>query len=1469
MKTPTTYSTYAKAVITAASICASLCLAANSAKAATSLYFDSNGTAAGYGSGGSWDGSNWATATGGTTATGPWGPGDFARFNTAASSIVTVGADESMAGLFNTVSAATLTINQSSGSGQLDITTAGGTPVSGGLVQGFLCTGPVVVNAPIVGSGGIQPQLGALSLFGNNTYSGGTYLGSSIVNFNNNNAFGTGPITPGVTGGTSISPGYCGVLSQGGSLITLPNNIVITNAFCGINFGSSANTPVNCTGNWNLQQTLYVKNNGNPTAPLTLSGVLSGPGGLNVSGNNLGTIIISGPNTFTGPVALGQIGASSNITLSVSSINSVTTPTPQLSSSLGAPSSAVNGIISMGSLTNAGILIYTGIGETSDRVINLAGTTGGATIENDGSGPLVFTSSLTATTNGVKTLTLRGSNTGANTIAAIVDSSSGATSVTKAQSGTWVLSGANSYTGGTTVSAGTLLVDGSVASGSAVTVASATILGGNGTINGTVNASAGAILSPGDPASSSGVGTLTLANNSATSLTLNGNTIKCDLSATAGISDSIAISGTLVLNGANYITLSTPLGTAPAGTYTLMTYAAQTGTGTLALDQAYPNATLTVGAASVTLTIAGSGTAGTLTWLGDGSANAWNTAATGDWLNGVTVATYADGSSVLFDDTSTNNSININSGTVLPALVEVNTSSKNYTITGSGIGGTASVTKYGSSTLTLPSANTYSGATTIAGGTISVASLNYVTSGTLNPNTSSGLGAPTSVANGTVSIGSANVGGTLTYTGTGETSDRVINLAGTTGGTTLNQSGTGLLKFSSALTATGAGAKTLTLQGSTAGTAEFAGAIVDSGSGASSVTKSGTGAWTLSGPNTYSGATTINGGILSVASLNFITSGTLSPNTSSSLGVPTTAANGTIGIGSSGTAGTLTYTGLGETSDRVINLAGTTGGSTIEADGTGPLVLSSAFTATGAGIKTLTLQGSSTGANTIGGAIVNNSGANLTSLTKAQAGTWVLSGANTYAGATAIQNGTLSVSSLNKVTGGVASSSLGAPATAANGTIGFGATTTTGKLVYTGAGETSDRVVNLAGTTGGATIENDGSGAVVFSSACTATGNGAKTLTLQGSYTATANSIGAIPNGASSSKTSVTVAGGHWAITGASGYTGITTINAGTLTLSNTISSPTITVAGGATFDLTGLLPTVLTLSAQTVSNSSSTAVLNGSLNLGTATASMTYAAGTPSFMVANGTVTLANNSVIKVNNTGPALTHGSYKIISAGTGGSVAFASTAPGVTVSGGGIATGATASLTITSGELYLVVIQPPTIANPVVTENATAGSIWKIAITSLATAAGWSDPNGFTITLSSVGPTSFNGTNVTSDANYIYYNGAVTAADHFGYTITNGTLTASGTVNLVPVSVPSPNIVSPTINGSGNPTFSGNGIPGYVYGVESATSLTGPWIEAGTVTPDSSGAWSFTDLTQTNPSQIYYRLYFPDDPSNPPQ
>jgi autotransporter-associated beta strand protein len=164
---------------------------------------------------------------------------------------------------------------------------------------------------------------------------------------------------------------------------------------------------------------------------------------------------------------------------------------------------------------------------------------------------------------------------------------------------------------------------------------------------------------------------------------------------------------------------------------------------------------------------------------------------------------------------------------------------------------------------------------------------------------------------------------------------------------------------------------------------------------------------------------------------------------------------------------------------------------------------------------------------------------------------------------------------------------------------------------------------------------------------------------------------------------------GQVILAGANAYTGSTMVSGGTLTLQNTIESKNIIVAGGATLDLTGL-PGTLTLTFQVVSNSSSTAVLNGNVNTGTGTMSSTYNGSTPSFTITSGTATLSSGTTFNVNNTGSPLAIGTHTIVTAGSGGSVAVSDSLPAVIVTGGGVANGAAPSLSIDGGgNLDLVV------------------------------------------------------------------------------------------------------------------------------------------------------------------------------------
>jgi|GEM_PF-6521835 len=337
-------------------------------------------------------------------------------------------------------------------------------------------------------------------------------------------------------------------------------------------------------------------------------------------------------------------------------------------------------------------------------------------------------------------------------------------------------------------------------------------------------------------------------------------------------------------------------------------------------------------------------------------------------------------------------------------------SNVNNSVTVSGaLQGGGGITKSGAGTLVLTGTNTYSGPTTVSAGVLNVRSgsaLGLNTDGTTVANGATlqlqgGItidAEPLTVTGG----GAAGAGGALVNVSGNNTWAGDVN-AIASGGVTRIGSSAGLLTIAGNVNQDTTSGSQFVLQG--AGDITVTGTI----DGSSKVTSSsdGPGVRTLAGDNTYTGQTVINGGTLSVNSLNSVNGGSPASD-ASSLGAPTTAANGVVTIGYSSTTGTLRYTGDGETTDRGIDLAGSTGGAVLDQSGGGLLKFTSDFTASGAGNKTLTLQGS--GVGEIAGAIPNNSAANKTSVTKSGTGTWILSGQNLFTGNTTVSAGKLILS---------------------------------------------------------------------------------------------------------------------------------------------------------------------------------------------------------------------------------------------------------------------------------------------------------------------------------------------------------------------------------------------------------------------------------------------------------------------------
>jgi autotransporter-associated beta strand protein len=387
--------------------------------------------------------------------------------------------------------------------------------------------------------------------------------------------------------------------------------------------------------------------------------------------------------------------------------------------------------------------------------------------------------------------------------------------------------------------------------------------------------------------------------------------------------------------------------------------------------------------------------------------------------------------------------LNMGAGAVtLTASPQITTSTGNLTF-GGVIGGSYGITKAGSGTLTLNGANTFTGGVDLNVGTLELGNTNAMgtTAGTIY------IGSGTTIDNvsgGTLSLADYNYEfeGDFTFTGTNQ-----LNMG----------SGNVVLTANTEITMTNS---PMVIDG-----------IV---SGAFNITKDGSGHLYLNNTaNTFTGKVTINHTSSSNGAVFYKTIGNVGGG-ASSLGAPASIANGTISIGNGAYGGKLMFTGSSDQStDRVIDLASTTGEVQLDAGDNANLTFTSDFTATGAGSKTLALRGT-TSSNTISGDIIDNSGGNTTSLDKRESGTWIFTADMSYTGSTTISDGTLQLGN-GGTTGSITSSTVANSGTLvvnrSNDWTYSGVISGTGALTKSGAGKLTLSGVNTY--TGNTTI-NEG-----------------------------------------------------------------------------------------------------------------------------------------------------------------------------------------------------------------------------------------------------------------------------------------------------------------------------------------------------------------------------------------------------------
>ncbi|WP_196217485.1 autotransporter-associated beta strand repeat-containing protein, partial [Burkholderia pseudomallei] len=1053
-------------------------------------------------------GNGGTTGSLGTGATTLSSPGTLA-FNFSAPTTYTYGGVISGTGSLLQNGAGTTTLTGAN-------TYSGGTTISAGtlaLGSGGSIVGNVVDNGTlffanntnnitfggaISGTGSVRvDQAGSVTLTGNNTFTGGM-LFTDTVNHAQGRVYFSSDANLGASTGT--------LTFTGSNLIPW---LVAT---------SSATSNRNIVINSGAQASLANSVSG---AVWTLAGNISGAGLVGIRG---GTIQLTGNNTYSGGTYIN--GAN----LLVQTDASLGAATGGIAMDNGATLQALTSFSSSRNIntTNTGGTILTTNGSTL-TLGGAIGGNGGLTYGNvgTGNGTVVITGNDAHgggdfISNGVTLQVGNGGTTGAVTGGIVNNGTlafnrsnsytsgnviSGTGAVQQNGTGTTVLSNANTYTGGTTINAGTLQLGAGGATGSIVgDITNNSNLAFN--LNSSASPYAGVISGTGALQSLGVLTVLTGINTYTGGTTINvGSTLQIGNGGTSGsIVGNVVDSGTLSFNRSDASTFSgTISGTGGllqnggANSITTLTgNNAYTGATTVSSGALYVNGNQTAATSGTTVAagavLGGTGTIGGNVIvandgiLAPGSANgAGGTLTIGGnlTLNSTSISRYTFGS---INGQPANSLTNVNGNLTLDGRLDVTVPTG-----GSFDPGVYRVFNYGG-TLTnngfvlgnMPPNTTVSLQTGVPNqinliNSTGVLSIDWdgndptkynngVADGgngtwSRQPTNTSWTDSLTALSNASYTPNAFAIFQGTPGTVSVDTSYGAIDSSGmqfAVDGYKINGGAINLVE-----TKSGTGSTILRVGDNSAAGVGYTATVGSVLTGSTQLTKTDLGKLVLTGANTYSGGTAINGGMLSVANdgnlgaatggLSF-DGGTLEATGTftTARGTTLTAKGGTIDVdagqtltmnGAIGGAGALTKTDAGTL---VLNNANTYGGGTIIGAGTLQVGNGGTTGSLSGDVANNGLLAFDRSDNVTYGGVVSGSGA----LTQQGAGTLVLTGTNTYSGGTAINAGKVQVSS---------DANLGAAA---------GPLSLDGGILETTASLTSGRATTL--NAGGGTLDVDG-----------------------------------------------------------------------------------------------------------------------------------------------------------------------------------------------------------------------------------------------------------------------------------------------------------------------------------------------------------------------------------------------------------